>query len=199
MSHEKFGDRFEREARAIAALNHPHICTLHDVGPDYLVMELIEGETLARRLKRGKLSMEETLKYGAQIAGALWRWRARGRWLATQRKQGRRFRSSSSCGRTPTLMFQFSGKPGRSTRNCSERGIASSAESISLAVWGQKQNSFGCCHSPRGTRPALFEKKEGALGVTLDMFGPNLRETFSGRASHSYERPLCASINGHNL
>jgi serine/threonine protein kinase len=69
--HEKFSDRFEREARAIAALNHPHICTLHDVGPNYLVMEFIEGETLAQRLKRGKLSLEETLRYGGQIADAL--------------------------------------------------------------------------------------------------------------------------------
>jgi eukaryotic-like serine/threonine-protein kinase len=69
--HEKFSDRFQREARAIAALNHPHICTLHDVGPNYLVMELIEGETLAQRLERGKLSMEETLQYGQQTAGAL--------------------------------------------------------------------------------------------------------------------------------
>ena len=47
---ERFSERFEREARAIAALNHPHICTLHDVGPAYLVMELVEGETLAARL-----------------------------------------------------------------------------------------------------------------------------------------------------
>src|SRR5579871_5911735 len=69
--HDKFSDRFEREARAVAALNHPHICTLHDVGPDYLVMEFLEGETLAQRLKRGKLSMEETLRYGEQIASAL--------------------------------------------------------------------------------------------------------------------------------
>ena len=53
---EGFGERFEHEARAIAALNHPHICTLHDVGPDYLVMELVDGETLAARFKRGKLS-----------------------------------------------------------------------------------------------------------------------------------------------
>ena len=71
VSHERFSDRFEREARAIAALNHPHICTLHDVGPDYLVMEYLEGETLAERLRRGKLSMEETLRYGGQIASAL--------------------------------------------------------------------------------------------------------------------------------
>jgi eukaryotic-like serine/threonine-protein kinase len=43
VSQEKFSDRFEREARAVAALNHPHICTLYDVGPNYLVMEYVEG------------------------------------------------------------------------------------------------------------------------------------------------------------
>src|SRR5712692_4263052 len=53
---ENFGERFQREARAIAALNHPNICTLYDVGPNYLVMELVEGETLAAKLKKGKLS-----------------------------------------------------------------------------------------------------------------------------------------------
>ena len=55
--HERFNDRFAREARAIASLNHPNICTLHDVGPNYLVMELLEGETLAARLKRGPLPL----------------------------------------------------------------------------------------------------------------------------------------------
>ncbi|HKO22942.1 MAG TPA: serine/threonine-protein kinase [Candidatus Eisenbacteria bacterium] len=67
--------RFQREAKAISALNHPHICVLHDIGreadTDYLVMELIEGETLARRLSRGPLPTPELLKLGAQIADAL--------------------------------------------------------------------------------------------------------------------------------
>ncbi len=63
--------RFEKESRAIAALNHPNICTLHDVGPNYLVMELVEGETLAARLKRGRLRIEQALQVGAQIADAL--------------------------------------------------------------------------------------------------------------------------------
>jgi serine/threonine protein kinase len=66
LSEERFTNRFEREARAIAALNHPNICTLYDVGPNYLVMELVAGETLAARLKRGKLSLDQTIQYGPQ-------------------------------------------------------------------------------------------------------------------------------------
>ena len=67
--------RFEREAKTISGLNHPNICTLHDVGNqdgvDYLVMECVEGETLAKRLERGPLPLEQVLKYGAQIADGL--------------------------------------------------------------------------------------------------------------------------------
>jgi eukaryotic-like serine/threonine-protein kinase len=68
---EQFIARFEREACAIAALNHPHICTLYDVGPDYLVMELVEGETIAALLKKGPLAVGTTLLYASQIAAAL--------------------------------------------------------------------------------------------------------------------------------
>ena len=67
--------RFEREAKTISSLNHPHICTLHDIGRegdiDYLVMELIEGETLAQRLTRGALPGADVLRFGGQIADAL--------------------------------------------------------------------------------------------------------------------------------
>ena len=68
---DQFSARFEREARAISALNHPHICTLHDIGPNYLVMELVEGPTLTERLKQGPLPMESALRYGTQVADAL--------------------------------------------------------------------------------------------------------------------------------
>src|SRR5688572_16380029 len=67
--------RFEREARTVSGLNHPHICTLHDVGregdTDYLVMELVEGETLADRLSRGRLPAPDVLRIGVQLADAL--------------------------------------------------------------------------------------------------------------------------------
>ncbi len=51
--------RFEREARAVASLNHPHICTLFDIGPGYMVMELIEGETLAACIEKGALPLDQ--------------------------------------------------------------------------------------------------------------------------------------------
>jgi eukaryotic-like serine/threonine-protein kinase len=58
-------ERFEREARAVAALNHPHICVLHDIGhqngTDYLVMEYLEGETLAQRLLKGALPLDQVI------------------------------------------------------------------------------------------------------------------------------------------
>ena len=67
--------RFEREAKTISGLNHPNICVLYDVGAqdcvDYLVMEFVEGETLAKRLEKGPLPLEQVLKLGGQIADAM--------------------------------------------------------------------------------------------------------------------------------
>ncbi len=71
VSAERFTERFEREARAIASLNHPNICHLYDVGPDYLVMELVDGRTLGDRLKEGAIPLEEALDIARQIADAL--------------------------------------------------------------------------------------------------------------------------------
>src|ERR1700740_2055153 len=71
LSDERFSDRFSREVHAVAALNHPNICHLYDVGPDYLVMELVEGPTLAQRIKQGALPLNDALKIARQIADAL--------------------------------------------------------------------------------------------------------------------------------
>jgi serine/threonine protein kinase len=68
---QQFNQRFEREARTISSLNHSNICTLFDVGPNYLVMELVEGPTLAERIKRGPIPLEEALHIAKQIADAL--------------------------------------------------------------------------------------------------------------------------------
>src|SRR5215813_10939917 len=66
MAGERFSERFSREVRAVAALNHPNVCTLFDVGPNYLVMELVEGET-----PKGPLPLQTALSHAGQIAEAL--------------------------------------------------------------------------------------------------------------------------------
>ena len=72
---QDFQQRFQNEARAISQLTHPHICTLHDIGnhegTTFLVMELLAGETLADRLAKGALPVEQALRIGTEIAGAL--------------------------------------------------------------------------------------------------------------------------------
>jgi tetratricopeptide (TPR) repeat protein len=78
MTREQFSSRFEREARAISSLNHPNICTVHDVGQNYLVMELVEGETIATLLKNGPLPGKTALLYASQILAALGEAHAKG-------------------------------------------------------------------------------------------------------------------------
>jgi len=74
-SDPQFRQRLEREARTVSSLNHPHICTLYDIGregdTDFLVMEYLEGETLAKRLQRGPLAPELLLRTGIEISDAL--------------------------------------------------------------------------------------------------------------------------------
>jgi tetratricopeptide (TPR) repeat protein len=71
ITREQFSNRFHREARAISSLNHPNICTLYDVGPNYLVMELVEGETMAARLQSGPLPVKTALLYASEILAAV--------------------------------------------------------------------------------------------------------------------------------
>ncbi len=68
---QQFSERFEREARAVAALNHPNICTLYDIGPNYLVMELVEGQNLSDRIREGAIPLAEALSFARQISDAL--------------------------------------------------------------------------------------------------------------------------------
>src|SRR6202158_6300788 len=71
----EFRDRFDREARTISQLDHPHICALYDVGEHdgtaYLVMQYLEGDTLEARLRKGALPLDQALQYAIQVAGAL--------------------------------------------------------------------------------------------------------------------------------
>ncbi len=71
ISAARFSERFEREARVIASLNHANICQIYDVGPNYLVMELVEGPTLADRIRQSALPLDEALAIARQIAQAL--------------------------------------------------------------------------------------------------------------------------------
>jgi serine/threonine protein kinase len=97
--------RFEREARAIASLSHPHICSLFDVGRqdgvEYLVMEFLEGETLATRLARGPLPIDQVLRYGIEIAAALdaahrHAWTSIATWISRRSKGTPGFRRCSN-------------------------------------------------------------------------------------------------------
>src|SRR6266851_4072074 len=67
----EFAQRFDREAKTLSQLSHPHICALYDVGDNYLVMELLDGQTLADRIAKGPLPLADVLRFGAQIAEAL--------------------------------------------------------------------------------------------------------------------------------
>ena len=67
----QFSERSAREARLVAALNHPNICHIYDVGPNYLVMELVDGPTLAERLQQGRVPLDEALNIARQIGDAL--------------------------------------------------------------------------------------------------------------------------------
>jgi serine/threonine protein kinase len=70
-SHEAFGERFEKEARAVAALNHPNICQIYDIGPDYLVLEYVEGTQIAPPRTSADVSPRKLLDLAVQIADAI--------------------------------------------------------------------------------------------------------------------------------
>jgi tetratricopeptide (TPR) repeat protein/predicted Ser/Thr protein kinase len=168
LSREKFSDRFEREARAIAALNHPHICTLYDVGPNYLVMEFIEGETLAQRLTRGKLSMEQVAQYGGQIAAALAAAHAKGI-IHRDLKPG-------------NIMLTKSGV------KVLDFGLAKGAEDETLTV------SRAIMGTPAYMAPEQREGKVADARADIYSFGCVLYEMSTGARAGSGERILSRSL-----
>jgi serine/threonine protein kinase len=97
--------RFEREARAVASLNYPNICTLYDIGlqdgAGYMVMELLEGETLAARIEKGPIPLEQALKFATQIADALDRAHRAGVTHRDVKSTPERVAAGRRCVRTP--------------------------------------------------------------------------------------------------
>ena len=161
IANERFSDRFEHESRAIAALNHPNICTLHDVGPDYLVMELVDGETLAARLKRGKLSIDQTIRFGAQIAEA----------LAAAHAKGIIHRDLKPAN----IMLTKSGV------KVLDFGLAKSAVDRSLTDAGVLMGT------PAYMAPERFEGKEADARTDIYALGLMLSEMATGKRSEPFE------------
>jgi eukaryotic-like serine/threonine-protein kinase len=152
---KEWGRRFEKESRAIAALNHPNICTLHDVGPNYLVMELIEGETLAARLKRGSLSIEQAIQFGIQIAEA----------LAAAHAKGIVHRDLKPAN----VMLTKSGV------KVLDFGLAKSTADPSVSVEGALMGT------PAYMAPEQFEGKSADTRTDIYAFGLVLREMLAGK------------------
>jgi Tol biopolymer transport system component/predicted Ser/Thr protein kinase len=158
---EEFSGRFEQESRSIAAINHPNVCTLYDVGPNYLVMELVEGETLAARLKRGKLPIDQTIRLGAQIAEA----------LAVAHAKGIVHRDL----KPGNIMLTKSGV------KVLDFGLARSAEDPSLTAAG------GVMGTPAYLAPERLEGKGADARTDIYALGLVLSEMASGRRSQSSE------------
>ena len=158
---ENFIDRFEQEARSIAVISHPNVCTLYDVGPNYLVMELVEGETLAARLKRGKLSVNDTIRFGAQIAEA----------LAVAHAQGIIHRDL----KPGNVMLTKSGV------KVLDFGLAKSAADPNLTEAG------GVMGTPAYIAPERFEGKEADARSDIYSLGLVLAEMATGKRSSALE------------
>jgi len=169
---KEWSGRFERESRAIAALNHPNICTLHDVGPNYLVMELIEGETLAARLKRGALSIEQALQFGAHIAEA----------LAAAHAKGIIHRDLKPAN----VMLTRSGV------KVLDFGLAKSAADPALSVDGVLMGT------PAYMAPEQFEGKAIDARTDIYAFGLILREMLAGKRDHMPESAPPALVRSVN-
>ena len=164
--------RFEREAKAISQLNHPHICTLYDVGEqdgiDYLVMEYIEGETLAERLKKGPLPIDKALEYGIQIADGLDKAHGAGI-VHRDLKPGNAMLTKSG-----VKLLDF-GLAGRVHNRSGDSDESSPTEARPLTEEGAVLGTF------QYMSPEQLEGKEADPRADISAFGALLYEMVSGR------------------
>src|SRR5262245_25894394 len=163
--------RFEREAQTIAALNHPHICTLYDVGrqdgAEFLVMEYLEGETLAARIARGPMPLDEALKVAIAIADALDKAHGKG---VTHRdlKPG-------------NIMITASGAKLLDFGLAKLKQLASSSETPSAPISGNTTTPGTILGTMQYMAPEQLEGKEADARTDIFAFGAMLYEMISGK------------------
>jgi Tol biopolymer transport system component len=174
--------RFEREARAVASLNHPNICTLHDIGrheeQSYMVMELIDGETLAARIAKGAIPLDQALKLAAQIADALDRAHRAGVTHRDVKPQNIMLTRDGVKVLDFGLAKSAAPKPGPSEETLTQ------ALTTEGTVMG----------TPQYMAPELFEGKEADARADIWAFGAVLYEMVTGRKA--FEGKSYASLLG---
>ncbi len=161
--------RFEREARAVASLNHPNICSLFDIGPGYMVMELIDGETLAGRIGKGALPLDQALKYAAQIADALDRAHRAGVTHRDVKPQ------NIMVTRDGVKILDFGLAKSQSTK---PGPTPAPSEATLTQVLTTEGTVMG---TPQYMAPELFEGKEADARADIWAFGAVLYEMVTGR------------------
>ncbi|HXG88161.1 MAG TPA: protein kinase [Vicinamibacterales bacterium] len=182
-----FVDRFEREAHTASSLNHPHICALYDVGQQegvrFLVMELLEGETLAARLTRGALPLPEALRYGVQIADA----------LSRAHKQGIVHRDLKPAN----VMLTKSGAKLLDFGLARVDANAAAAQGLTLATQDRSLTAAGTILGTfQYMAPEQLEGKEADARTDIFAFGAVLYEMTTGRKAFAggSQASLIASI-----
>jgi len=187
--------RFEQEARAVSSLNHPNICTLHDIGRaagiDFMVMEYIEGETLAERIARGPIPLEEAIEIGLRVADALDK-AHRNEIVHRDVKPGNIILTKSG----PKLL-DF---------GLAKRRVTRSSESDSSAVTEQKPltEHGAILETVQYMAPEQVEALETDARTDIFAFGALLyelltgRKAFEGKSQASLRAPSCLRSHGRS-
>ena len=172
--HEELRQRFEREARAVSSLNHRHICTLYDIGRedsvDFMVMEYLEGETLADRVAKGPLPVDEALRYGIEVADALHRAHRAGV-VHRDVKPGNIIITKDG---TKLLDFGLARKGEAARRNLGEGGSSAATEAKPLTEQGTILGTF------QYMAPEQLEGRETDARTDIFAFGAVLYEMLTG-------------------